>query len=654
MYPTGDSVNGMGLMGPPPPEMSLAEMAAAPEYFFVKTHEMPLGDLWPAIHLVRDGRDTLVSYAHYILQSEHGIPPGGNRELFLGILRELIAGTGHFGGWGPHVLAWTRRTAPTHIVHFEDLITDPGKELEDALVALGRRRVTKRVVPLPSFRDMHKGLPLLFRKGKVGSWREEMPRELQDLFWRHHREAMEALGYASPGPGLAYFFSPDYERRNRAVLGHLESLGLPLSDCRVLELGSGPGDHTGFYVQRNCAIVSVDSRQACLNMLMQRFPHVQTLLSDPNFPAALRDLGTFEVIHCYGILYHLERPADLISFIGQACSGFAVVETRVSADARDHMVGETNEDYTQSSTGRGRQLTRKWVFEQLHHSFPFVYQTRTQPPNPEFPTNWNDLTDAPPLVRAVFVASKYPLDLPSLSAVLLDEQEQLAIGAEDVAHIAAGRCGEWISAITTVWGEAERRERELVSAVATINEQAQRASVLEAAAAERLAAMQDRDREIQAREKRIAALESTAAERLAAMQDRDREIQAREKRIVALESTAAERLAAMQDRDREIQAREKRIAALESTAAERLAAMQDRDREIQAREKRIAALESAAAERLAAMQDRDREIQAREKRIAALESTAAERLAAMAARDQVIATLQTEIAALHERLEGAS
>ena len=298
------------------------------------------------------------------------------------------------------------------------------------------------------------------------------------------------------GPGLAYFFSPNYEKHDRAVLGHLESLGLPLSNCRVLELGSGPGVHTGFYEQRKCAIVSVDSRQACLNMLMQRFPDVQTVLCDLNSPARLRDLGTFDVIHCYGILYHLEKPADLISYMGEACSGVAVVETCVSADAHDHVVSEESEDYTQSSTGRGCRPTRKTVFEQLRCSFPFVYQTRTQPPNPEFPTNWNDLTDAPPLVRVVFVASKHPLDLPTLSAVLLDDQEQLVIGAEDGPSIAPDRCGDWISVITTVWAEVERRERDLERAIATINEQAQRASALEAAAAERLAAMHDRDLQI--------------------------------------------------------------------------------------------------------------------------------------------------------------
>jgi hypothetical protein len=100
-----------------------------------------------------------------------------------------------------------------------------------------------------------------------------------------------------------------------------------------------------------------------------------------------------------------------------------------------------------------------------------------------------------------------------------------------VASVAAARCGEWISAICTVWEEGERRERDLESAVATTNGRALRASALEATAAERLAAMQDRDlpisllrTEIESRDhaireitRRADALESAAGERLAAM-----------------------------------------------------------------------------------------------------------------------------------------
>jgi len=229
------------------------------------------------------------------------------------------------------------------------------------------------------------------------------------------------------GPALAHFSSPHYQEHNRARLRHLESLGLPLSHSRVLELGSGPGDHTGFYTQRDCTVVSVDARQDCLSVLNKRFPSVRTVVCDLNAPDQLLEFGIFDVVHCYGILYHLEDPTKLLACIGQACRGLVIVETCVRPDNSDRVeiVDELREDYTQSSTGRGCRPTRKWVFKKLGSSFPFVYHTRTQPHHPEFPVNWNDLSSAPPLIRAVFVASKYPLDLPSLSPVLLDIQERL-------------------------------------------------------------------------------------------------------------------------------------------------------------------------------------------------------------------------------------
>jgi 2-polyprenyl-3-methyl-5-hydroxy-6-metoxy-1,4-benzoquinol methylase len=228
------------------------------------------------------------------------------------------------------------------------------------------------------------------------------------------------------GPGMAHFFSPHYREHNRARLDHLDSLGLPLSGSRVLELGSGPGDHTGFYVTRGCEVVSVDSRQECLDMLLQRFPGVRTIRCDLNEPSALNELGVFDIVHCCGILYHLENPAPLLRYLGEVCTGFAIVETCVSAARTSaiELVDEIGGDYTQSSTGRASRPTRQWVFDELGRYFPFVYHTKTQPAHAEFPTDWNNLAGTPPLIRSVFIASKRPLELATLSPKLLDVQER--------------------------------------------------------------------------------------------------------------------------------------------------------------------------------------------------------------------------------------
>jgi SAM-dependent methyltransferase len=277
---------------------------------------------------------------------------------------------------------------------------------------------------------------------------------------------------------MAFFSSSPYQGHNHARLEHLASLGLPLSRCRVLELGSGPGDHTGFYVERDCEIVSVDSRQDCLDLLKERWPDVQTVLCDLNAPAPLRELGVFDVVHCYGILYHLEKPGNLLEFIGPACRGFAVVETcvRPGNDTSVEVVEETPGDYTQSSTGRGNRPSRRWVFEELGRQFPFVYHTRTQPNHPEFPIDWNNLVNRPPLIRSVFVGSRQPLELPSLSSVLLDTQERLdpkAYIAELESMLAAQLAilEEREQLIFRLHAEAANLLSQLKRAVAVINKQ---------------------------------------------------------------------------------------------------------------------------------------------------------------------------------------
>jgi hypothetical protein len=66
--------------------------------------------------------------------------------------------------------------------------------VRDAVQSLGievpppRRQV-------PSFDELHRRNPVTYRRGEVGTWREEMPPRLQRLFWRRHGETMRALGY---------------------------------------------------------------------------------------------------------------------------------------------------------------------------------------------------------------------------------------------------------------------------------------------------------------------------------------------------------------------------------------------------------------------------------------------------------------------------
>ena len=80
------------------------------------------------------------------------------------------------------------------MIHFEDLVRDPPSTVAAAFERLG--------LPIPpadgeltSFAEARNRMPDVFRRGEVGSWRDEMPGNLAEHFWELHGEQMLALGY---------------------------------------------------------------------------------------------------------------------------------------------------------------------------------------------------------------------------------------------------------------------------------------------------------------------------------------------------------------------------------------------------------------------------------------------------------------------------
>ncbi len=206
-----DAMGASDFIGHEPLSKTLPEMEADEAVHFVKTHDLP-DDERPAIYLVRDGRDSLVSFARYI--QTFSSQPRGRRDRFrkfiwrrvLGwdpfqeTLEQLIVNPGgfgrwSFGGWSGNVAGWLDRTVgKTSIVRYEDLISSPIINFQAAIdqLQLNLKPITTEV---PSFEKLQMRWPQFFRKGKSGAWREEMSEHQHQLFWEHHGEAMHRLGY---------------------------------------------------------------------------------------------------------------------------------------------------------------------------------------------------------------------------------------------------------------------------------------------------------------------------------------------------------------------------------------------------------------------------------------------------------------------------
>ena len=223
------------------------------------------------------------------------------------------------------------------------------------------------------------------------------------------------------------FLTPYYRRHNQRRQEHLASLNLPIAGKTVLEVGAGVGDHTSFFIDRQCSVTSTDGRQESLDILQQRFPQITTFSWDIEFPPP-KGIKKSQIVYAYGILYHTRNPRTVLENLASLCTEILLLETCVSFGDEEliHLTAEAINDPTQALGGTGCRPTRPWIFKTLKWFFPFVYVTKTQPRHEEFPIDWNKSTEENnenKLNRSVFVASKIPLCNENLSSDLIDKQE---------------------------------------------------------------------------------------------------------------------------------------------------------------------------------------------------------------------------------------
>ena len=133
---------------------------------------------------------------------------------------------------------------------------------------------------------------------------------------------------AVPEDGDAACFDTDAANElNAARLEHLASLDLPLAQRTVLEVGAGVGQLTGFFTSRGCSVLATEARADNLEELRRRRPGVAAVQADVE--ESLERLGTFDVVFCYGLLYHLENPLRALRNMAAVCDHLLLIETIV-------------------------------------------------------------------------------------------------------------------------------------------------------------------------------------------------------------------------------------------------------------------------------------------------------------------------------------
>lgn len=173
---------------------------------FFKSHHLPRPEYRRVVYLLRDGRDAMVSYYHHINALR-----GGHFEI-----QEMFQGSETLFPckWHEHVTGWRQNPYQAEVltIKYESLKEDAVAQLERfcRFVDVPRDRdYLTNVVANGSFERMRdkevqmgwsnpswpKDRPFV-RRGKVGSYKDEMPVSVLDAFLAEAAPALTQSGYA--------------------------------------------------------------------------------------------------------------------------------------------------------------------------------------------------------------------------------------------------------------------------------------------------------------------------------------------------------------------------------------------------------------------------------------------------------------------------
>jgi hypothetical protein len=224
------------------------------------------------------------------------------------------------------------------------------------------------------------------------------------------------------------FVTPEARSLNAARLDHLASLGLPIDRRKVLEVGAGIGLLTDFFLGRGCSVLSTDSRKENVAEMRRRHPDRNVAQLDLEHSDEILAAGAFDIVFCYGTLYHLSDPEQTLRALAEVSSLILLETCCTPGDTEDvNIVSEQLTVRNQSNSGRGCRPTRPWVLRQVRDCWGHGYLPLTQPDHGEFPLAWSDLQhEVRPTenTRAILVGSRSALDNPLLTEDIPETQSR--------------------------------------------------------------------------------------------------------------------------------------------------------------------------------------------------------------------------------------
>lgn len=178
----------------------------------------------------------------------------------------------------------------------------------------------------------------------------------------------------------------------------------------ALDVGCGVGDFSKFLTDLGFRVVAVDGRQQNVDEAKRRYPEITFVVADADELCSVK-LGKFDLVLCFGLLYHLENPFRTIRELHSSTGKVLAIEGMCVPDANPTMsLFDEAPVEDQSLNSVAFYPSEPCLIKMLYRAgFPFVYSLKKLPDNNLYVESiWRKR------VRTMLVASKQQLDTSAL------------------------------------------------------------------------------------------------------------------------------------------------------------------------------------------------------------------------------------------------
>jgi tRNA (mo5U34)-methyltransferase len=201
------------------------------------------------------------------------------------------------------------------------------------------------------------------------------------------------------------------EARWRVAERVVVALRVQASLTTCLDVGSGPGWFSERLVGLGLRVTGIDGRHELAEEARRRVPGAAFQAVDAESEPAMAALGRFDLVFCFGLLYHTENPFRVLRNLERATGSVLLLETQVLPGDEPilRLIGEGHNE-TQGLTYHSLVASRSALVRMLDTAgYTWVGRYTGTIDHPDF----LDTPERHPR-RAVYLAARRPFDAPDV------------------------------------------------------------------------------------------------------------------------------------------------------------------------------------------------------------------------------------------------